>query len=78
VGFSSLRSTQEIGWIDTVNPDAAILQATLVATLRRATACGWTHATLEVDDDHPMLWDLADDFADQPQQHFIMWQRSVF
>ena len=76
-GFSSLRADQDIGWIDTTQPDQAVLRATLAATLRRATACGWTHASLEVDDDHPILWEVAADFADHPQQDFIMWQRSI-
>ena len=70
--FASLRSDQEIGWI---GGDADLLPHALAACLRRAMAIGWTHATLEVDDDDRALWALVDGLGVEPDQEFVTWHR---
>lgn len=71
-GFASLRSDQELGW---VGGGAALLPHLLTACLRRATALGWTTATIEVDDDDRDLWALITALNVPPQQTFVTWQR---
>lgn len=70
--FASLREGQGIGWIGG-RPD--LLRHALSACLRRATAIGWTHAILEVDDDDHALWALTDPFGDHTQATFVTWLR---
>ena len=71
-GFASLRDDQELGWIGGAGDLVAHL---LVACLRRATALGWTTATIEVDDDDRDLWALVKALEIAPQQTFVTWQR---
>ena len=70
--FASLREGQGLGWIGGA-PD--LLPAVLAACLRRATAIGWTYATLEVDDDDYGLWSLTDPMVEHTQMTFVTWQR---
>ena len=69
--FGSLRNGNELGWIGGA---PTLIAPTLAACLRRATALGWTKATLEVDDDDAALWALADRLGVAPAQTFVTWQ----
>ncbi len=71
-GFASLRDNQELGWI---GGGADLLPHLLAACLRRATALGWTSATVEVDDDDRDLWALITALGVPPQQTFVTWHR---
>lgn len=79
IAFASLRDGCEIGWLDTVAPDEDldVLALVVAASLRRATAAGWTTATLEVDDAHQALWSVASRLAYSQVQTFVAWQRDV-
>lgn len=71
-GFASLRTDQKLGWI---GGGADLLPHLLEACLRRATALGWTSATIEVDDDDRELWALIAALGVAPHQTFVTWQR---
>ncbi|WP_296417004.1 hypothetical protein [Pseudooctadecabacter sp.] len=73
--FASLRTGQELGWI---GGDPALLPATLATCLRRATAIGWTKATVEVDDDDHALWSLIGRLNIPPAQTYVTWHRERF
>jgi len=69
--FASLRTGDEIGWIGGV-PD--LIPLALGACLRRATALGWSRASLEVDDDDAPLWALLDGLGQPVTQTYVTWQ----
>ncbi len=70
--FASLRDDQNLGWIGGTSDHLPYL---LGACLRRATALGWTKATIEVDDDDRALWALVSALGVAPQHTFVTWQR---
>ncbi|SLN54148.1 hypothetical protein [Pseudooctadecabacter jejudonensis] len=70
--FASLRDDQDIGWIGGAPP---LIPYALSACLRRAISIGWTHATLEVDDDDHPLWALAEQLGHPPTDTFVTWQK---
>jgi len=74
--FGSLRKSDEggqnIGWIGGA-PD--LLPQTLHACLRRATAIGWTSATIEVDDDDHALWSLMQTLDIAPLETYVTWHK---
>ncbi|WP_375279992.1 hypothetical protein [Pseudooctadecabacter sp.] len=73
--FASLREGQELGWI---GGDPALLPATLAACLRRATAMGWSKATVEVDDDDHVLWSLIQRLNLTAAQTYVTWHRERY
>ncbi|MBS1300994.1 hypothetical protein [Loktanella sp. SALINAS62] len=74
-GFGSLRTGQELGWLDSTDYRSQQVPAILGAVLRRAAASGWTSATCEVDDDHRALWDCLRDAPDGAR--YVTLQRAT-